>query len=96
MPKKGTATCGCVNSMNRTAKLVGIVKNVIVPRQGDNVRGFIATNAGETIFFNFGDLRTHLPPEKALEKIVSFDVVPQTAHQMRRAVNIDLLSEVAG
>ena len=84
-----------------TEKLVGCVFDVIEPslrRRHEGFYGFIVTNADEKLYFHCRDLRCE-PPSAARQfknKIVIFDAVKQSAHAMRKAINIDLLSGETG
>jgi hypothetical protein len=79
-----------------TEKLVGCVFDVIEPsvrRQDEGFYGFIVTNADEKLYFHCRDLRCGRPraARQFKNKIVIFDAVQQSAHAMRKAINIDLL-----
>ncbi len=87
--------------MSETQKIFGHVHDVVEPvfRRSDDgcFIGFIVTDENEKLFFHSNDLRCRRPlqPREFKNRVVTFDVVPQHAHSMRKAVNIDLLSGAA-
>ena len=83
--------------MPETQKIFGHVHDVVEPlvrRKDDGCFvGFIVTDENEKLFFYSNDLRCRRPlqPREFKNKIVIFDAVQQSAHAMRKAINIDLL-----
>jgi hypothetical protein len=88
-------------TMSATQKVFGHVLDVVEPVQrrddDDQFFGFIMSEQNEKLYFQSRDVRCRRPlqPREVKHKVVTFDVVPQNAHSMRKAVNIDLLSEAA-
>ena len=84
--------------MQTTQKTIGHIRDVVEPvvRKSDDgcFIGFIVTDENEKLFFHSNDLRCRRPvqAQQIKNKIVTFDVVPQHQHAMRKAINIDLLS----
>ena len=87
--------------MARKQKLVGHVRDVIEPRrrkQGDaRFYGFIVSDANEKVYFRADDLRSiwHAPAAELINKIVAFEAITTPPHEMRQAVNIEIISGVA-
>jgi hypothetical protein len=87
--------------MPATQKVLGHIHDVIEPfrrRPGDDTFvGYIVSNENEKLFFHSNDVRCRRPLQarEIKNKVVTFDVVPQNTHSMRKAVNIDLLSGAA-
>jgi hypothetical protein len=59
--------------------------------------GYIVSEHNETLFFESRDVRCRRPlhVHEIKNQLVTFDVVQQDTHSMRKAVNIDLLSGAA-
>lgn len=81
-----------------TQKVLGHVFDVVEPvkRRSDDGAfiGFIVSDQNEKLFFHSNDMRCRRPlqPREVKNRVVTFDVVPQAAHSMRKAINIDFLS----
>jgi hypothetical protein len=87
--------------MTTKLKLVGHVRDVIEPRRprsGDSrFYGFIVSDANEKVYFRADDLRTrwHAPAAELINKIVAFEAITTPPHEMRQAVNIEIISGAA-
>lgn len=79
-------------------KAVGQIFEVIEPAvlrdASDGFFGFIMSNVNETLYFQRRDLRCEasLTAREAQGSLVSFEIVPQKQHAMRKAVNIEIIS----
>jgi hypothetical protein len=82
-------------------KLVGHVRDVIQPRKPkDGERsfyGFIVSEENEKLYFHCRDLRFGWgdPSASLINKVVAFEAIQTPPHEMRQAVNIEIISGAA-
>ena len=84
-----------------TKRIVGHVLDVIEPRKqrdgGSRFFGFILSDKNEKFYFRCADLLNNWPSPatQLVNKIVAFEAIVTPPHEMRQAVNIDIISGVA-
>jgi hypothetical protein len=61
---------------------------------GKQFYGFIVSEDNETIYFRCGDLQRgwHAPATALINRVVAFETISTPPHDMRQAVNIEILS----
>lgn len=82
-------------------KLVGHVEDVIEPRRPKDetarFHGFIISANNEKLYFSCRDLRSPWSDAAKLliNKVVAFDAIKTPPHEIRQAVNIEIISGAA-
>jgi hypothetical protein len=82
-------------------KLVGHVRDVIQPRKPKDGEGsfygFIVSEENEKLYFHCRDLRAGWGDSGTalINKVVAFEAIHTPPHEMRQAVNIEIISGAA-